>query len=590
MCGIGGYIGDDPTLLGKINTALAHRGPDFAGEYHHNRVHLGHRLLSIRESADLSRQPFQKKDSPWVLVFNGQIYNTRSLARVHHIPFSDLDTTMLYDLIEKKGWDFVRHVHGMFTIALYNEKDRMLRLYRDSGGQKPLYFTTIAPFAFSSELSPLVKLISSRAIDTEGLMMAGVLGYIPGSKTLFTSIEKVDAGEVVTVHEDGTLSRSYFSPLFDEPLEGNPKEVLEQVVTEHLQSKQKVALNLSGGLDSSVLLHEMKQAGHSLTTYTTAFDDAGESFNDDAAIAKLLARDYGTHHTEINISKEVYLDSFIRSYERLEEPNYNISLPTYLEVARREGISGDGNRVILSGNGGDEVFGGYRYYAESVRYQYLINRISAPLFNVGKWIRTGSYFNYGSPVDRWLAFKMFKLDGMHVDKQQALHYLKSIADARTLRLGDPVRDMMLLDRALWLAGESFMQADKLFMTHSLEVRAPLAYEPLRHYFDQRLTTKDYVSEGSNKALLRQTYKNLLPDYVIERKQKTGWRSPVRPWYAKDPRFKSLFVEILDGAKRGGMVNWDALRKVVLAHDTWPGKYMFLYLSLAILSKKYDIEL
>lgn len=588
MCGVNGYIGDDPATLVAMNAAIAHRGPDYSGHYQHGRVHLGHLLLSIRESAELSRQPFQKKGSPWVLVFNGQIYNTRSLAQVHHIPFSDLDTTMLYDLIEKKGWDFVRHVHGMFAIALYNEKERMLCLYRDSGGQKPLYFTTTLPFAFSSELSPLVKIIASRTIDREGLMLAGALGYIPGTKTLFTSIEKVDAGEAVTVHDDGTIARSYFSPVFDEPLKGSTKEVLEHTVTEHLQSKQKVALNLSGGLDSSLLLHEMKNAGHSLNTYTTAFENAGESFNDDAAIARLLAKDYGTRHTEILISKDVYLDNFIRSYERLEEPNYNISLPTYLEVARREGASGDGNRVILTGNGGDEVFGGYRYYAESVRYQFLINRISSPLFNIGKWIRTGSYFDYASPVERWLAFKMFELDGMHIDKQRVSQYLKDIASARSLAFGDPVRDMMLLDRALWLAGESFMQADKLFMTHSLEVRAPLAYEPLRHYFDQHLTAKEYLSEGSNKAHLRHTYKNLLPDYVIERKQKTGWRSPVRPWYREDPRFKSLFVSLLDGAKRGGVVKWDELRKEVLSRDTWPGKYMFLYLSLAILSKKYDV--
>lgn len=476
----------------------------------------------------------------------------------------------------------------MFAIALYNEKERKLCLYRDSGGQKPLYFTTTLPFAFSSELSPLVKIIASRTIDREGLMLAGALGYIPGTKTLFTSIAKVDAGEVVTVREDGAITRSYFSPVFDEPLEGSTKEVLEHTVAEHLQSKQKVALNLSGGLDSSLLLHEMKSAGHSLTTYTTAFENAGESFNDDAAIARHLAKDYGTRHTEILISKDVYLNNFIRSYERLEEPNYNISLPTYLEVARREGASGDGNRVILSGNGGDEVFGGYRYYAESVRYQYISNRISSPLFNIGKWIRTGSYFDYASPVERWLAFKMFRLDGMHIDKQRVSRYLKDITSARSITFGDPVRDMMLLDRALWLAGESFMQADKLFMTHSLEVRAPLAYEPLRHYFDQRLTTKDYLSEGSNKAHLRHTYKNLLPDYVIERKQKTGWRSPVRPWYREDPRFKSLFVSIIDGAKRGGAVKWDELRTEVLSRDTWPGKYMFLYLSLAILSKKYDV--
>ena len=177
-------------------------------------------------------------------------------------------------------------------------------------------------------------------------MLAASLGYIPGTKTLFSEMSKVDAGGMVTF-VNGTGTTAYAPVTITAPLSGSPKEVLEQVVTEHLQSKQKVALNLSGGIDSSLLLHEMKEAGHTLTTYTTAFDDAGETFNDDATIARRLAKVYGTNHTEILITKDLYLKNFIESYGRLEEPNYNISLPTYLEVAKQEGALGDKNRVIL---------------------------------------------------------------------------------------------------------------------------------------------------------------------------------------------------------------------------------------------------
>jgi asparagine synthase (glutamine-hydrolysing) len=587
MCGINGAVGPGKVPLQEMNALIAHRGPDFAGIYEDGNVHLGHLLLAIREMSELSKQPVMRNGSPWVMVFNGQVYNTRELSKKFSIPYHDLDTTVIYNLIEKVGWDFVRHIQGMFALALYNKDEGITRLYRDQSGQKQIYYTSInGTFVFSSEIKSLIKAGAKAETSREGLMVATALGYIPGHLTLFKDIYKLDAGEVVTVKADGSCTRAYFESDTNR-FEGEPAEVMHELVAEHLASKQKVALNLSGGLDSSVLLHEMKEAGHTLATYTTSFESAGENFNDDAQIAKRLAKEYGTTHTEIVITRDIYLKNFIDAYALIEEPNYNISLPTYLEVAKREGVNGDGNRVILSGDGGDEIFGGYTYYGRSIRYQRLMS-VLGPLFSVGKWARTGRYWNHADPCEDWLSFKYFDFEEMTGEQAFVTDYVKDIAKRRKLPLDNPLRALMILDRTLWMPGENFIRSDKLYMSESLELRSPLSYEPLRAYFDARLTEEDYFQDTDNKVFLRNLYRGKLPDYVIDRKDKTGWRSPVRPWY--DARFKELFLGILADAPRGGAVRWDYLMDEVKKSDAWPGKYFFLYLSLAILSKKHGIIL
>lgn len=572
-----------------MNKATIHRGPDFTGSYTDGSVTLGHNLLSIRDASELSKQPVTKPDSPWVLIFNGQIYNTKKICEKFSLPHYDLDTTIIYELIEKVGWDFIGHIQGMFAIGLYNEREKVIRLYRDHSGQKPLYY---APrpgmFVFSSEIKGILAAGVRAETDSEGLMIAGALGYIPGNLTLLKGVYKINAGEMVTVREDGTFTCAYYENKTTGHFTGEPDAVMRQLVTEHLASKQKVALNLSGGMDSSLLLHEMKEAGHELITYTTSFKDTEERFNEDAKIAGILAKDYGTRHTEIEITKETYLKNFVESYELIEEPNYNISLPTYLAVAKREGIQGDGNRVILSGDGGDEIFGGYPEYIRAQRYGHLMNAVTPLGFSIGKWIRGNPWWNYREPIEEWLAFKYFSFNAMPLERNAITRYAKNIASTIDLKGAGAVRSMMYLDRAFWMAGENFIRSDKLCMSQTLEMRSPLAYGPLRTYFDARLSENDLVDRDGNKKYLRELYAGKLPDYVVKRMKKTGWRSPIETWY--DRECKNLFLSILSNAPRGGRIQWDRLMKQVEEKETWPGKYTHLYLSLAILSKKFGIVL
>lgn len=161
MCGINGFNFVSPQLIQTMNEKLAHRGPDYSGTYVDEQVSLGHTLLSIRGEPERSQQPFKKEESsPWVLLFNGQIYNVDQIkSRFLDPAFQDeeLDTAILFQLIEKRGWDFIDHIHGMFAIALYHRKENQIRLYRDPTGQKALYYYWKgAEFIFSSEIKGIL--------------------------------------------------------------------------------------------------------------------------------------------------------------------------------------------------------------------------------------------------------------------------------------------------------------------------------------------------------------------------------------------------------------------------------------------------
>ena len=381
MCGITGFTFKDQKKLELMNNALTHRGPDYAGMYVSEDISLGHLLLSIRADNTISRQPY--KDNPeWVLLFNGQIYNTDKLKSTHLQDIEidparkDLDTYIIYKLIEKYGWNFIDKIHGMFAIALYNTQEKKLKLYRDPSGQKGLYYYHKDDIViFSSEIKALFTHPITREADYEAIEISATIGYTPGDKTIFKNIYKLQPSEVLTYHiTEKKLEKTFFKSSTDNYYPENLDDAFKDLIAEHLQSKQKIAINLSGGLDSSLLLHEMSQVGHTIHSYTNRFIVEGDpelskKYNADAELAAQLAQDYNAIHTEILVTKQDYFNNFIEAYKAIEEPNYNISLPTYLFTAKKEGIYKDGNRVVLSGDGGDELFGGYPHYIESAKIQ-----------------------------------------------------------------------------------------------------------------------------------------------------------------------------------------------------------------------------
>lgn len=598
MCGINGFRGVNSNLLDSMNQKIAHRGPDYSGAFIGDSVSLGHNLLSIREVSNLSKQPYRKDGSPWILLFNGQLYNTTALKKDLGPVYQnvDLDTALLFGIIEKCGWDFTPKIQGMFSIALYNKVENVIRLYRDTSGQKLLYYYhKNDQFIFSSEIkSILVHKNIDRDVDSEAVLLAVSLGYIPGGNTLFKHIKKTNLGEVISVDlKTNTLTKSYFKTDASGYYEGSTN-VFEDLVKEHLQSKQRVALNLSGGLDSSLLLHEMSKAGHSMYTYTNHFTDCGESYNTDALLARRLAKDYGSEHTEIQITKESFLKNFTESYKTIEEPNYNISLPAYLQTAKVEGVNGDKNRVILSGDGGDEVFGGYSYYLKSSDISAQAKMFTPFFYNLVKNHRAKTSYDFSNAPDRWMYFKDFYfkaiLHGSTTKNQLAevRHIVDEFTENFSQKKG-ALYETMLMDRVLWLGGENFIRSDKLYMSQSLELRSPLSYHPFRVHFDKLLTEKDYINKRSNKLFLRAYYKDKLPSYITARVDKSGWTSPIKEWY--DGEYKQLFLDIISEVQSNdSIIDWKKVKTKIEKSSTWPGKYIHLYLSLAILAKEFNIKI
>jgi asparagine synthase (glutamine-hydrolysing) len=597
MCGINGFNFKDQEKLEEMNSKLSHRGPDFAGSFLDNEVSLGHLLLSIREIEDISKQPYlDSRDPEWVLLFNGQIYNTAQLKKELadlNSSKSDLDTYILYKIIEKCGWGFIEKTHGMFAIALYNIKEGVLRLYRDPSGQKGLYYYfKDGRFIFSSEIKSILTHDVDKTIDHDAIVIAQSLGYIPGEKTIFQHIRKIAPSQCVTFYlKEKKLEKTFYKSVVDNYFAGDFAAAFQQLVGEHLQSKQRVALNLSGGLDSSILLHEMAAQGHDMHTYTTIFPESSDKYNIDANLAKRLAKDYGADHKEIVVTKEIYKDLFIEAYKTIEEPNFNVSLPVYLKAAMEEGINGDKNRVILSGNGGDEIFGGYPHYHRAAVIGQWIKILTPWVFNSIKNYRNGTHFDYRNFNERWLFFRKLQPKSNLVLFEPVLKYLKETIAPLIEMYGhnkEDIYQMMMRERFLWMPGENFIQTDKIYMSQSAELRSPLAYHPFRLYSDKILKKKDYADKQANKLFLRKLYDGKLPDYITKRTDKTGWRSPISDWY--DESFKKLFLEIIGDRKSTKHVDWDKVRQRIESSDKWPGKQVHLYLSLAILAKEYNVEI
>lgn len=595
MCGINGFTTKNEDLIKKMNAATSHRGPDFAGVFIDQSVSLGHNLLSIRDSSEISRQPYMRERSPWILLFNGQIYNTKSLKAElgPEAVAIDLDTELLYQAIEKYGWNFIGHIHGMYAIALYNQDEGIVRLYRDPSGQKLLYYYfKDGTFIWSSEIkSILVHKKIDKTVDIEAVLTAVNIGYIPGERTLFKYIRKLNLSQFVSFDiRSREFSSGYFHSIANDYYPNDFSQALAKLVEEHLQSKQKIAVNLSGGMDSSLLVHEMSGLGHKIHSYTNYFDGANNEYNADALLARQLSRDYGTDHYEISISKKTYLENFIESYRNIEEPNYNITLPAYFETAKVEGNSGDGNRVVLSGDGGDEIFGGYPYYAKSNIMDRERRFLTPLIFNIIKNLRNNTRLDFGNMTDRWIFFKRFYKRFLLEKELSFGSVIRESSEELTslyqVKKGS-VYPLMLLDRILWMGGENFIRSDKLYMSQSLEMRSPLSYHPFRLYIDKKLKEKDYLEENSNKAFLRRHYKGKLPDYIVDRQDKSGWRSPVSEWY--NSAFKNMFLEILP-SKNGPLIEWLRVREEVEKTDEWPGKHIHLYLSLAILQKEFNLDL
>ena len=585
MCGIAGLLPPAPlpveTLKARVlgmTQALVHRGPDDSGEFVSPEVALGMRRLSIIDVAH-GQQPMQTDDGRLVLVFNGEIYNHRTLRqelRAAGCTFrTDSDTEVVLRILEHHGTEGLRRLEGMFCLALWDTRARELTLARDWLGQKSLYWTrTREGFAFASEIKALLTLPRiERRMKLDALSHYMSLRFLPGEDTFFEGIQKLPAAHVMTVTADGRttlteLWRPAYEPkhaLGERQIIDRLDELLAAVVQEHLMSEVPLGAFLSGGIDSSLVVgYASKALKEPLTTFAVGVHDEGQS---ELPWARQVAAIHGTHHIETIVEPDLAALT-PRMVASLEEPVDPFGAGVYVvsEVARRKVT------VALGGDGGDELFAGYdRYKGQQLAELYshvpavLRHKVLRPLF-----ARIPDSFGYNTFTAklRWLdriadsrgferyadsvAYLRFP-HGVKASLFMPEHWraLERNSSEQMLRqyfddgCASAFLDRMLhVDCRTRLTENQLPIVDRMSMAHSLELRSPFLDRRVAE-FAMRIPAHLKVKRGRIKHITRELAARYLPAQIVNRPKK-GFGFPLALWL-RGP-LRQLMQTVIDDSR------------------------------------------
>jgi asparagine synthase (glutamine-hydrolysing) len=561
MCGICGIVNfeSDPVDRGTIERmtgALAHRGPDDAGYFVEGRVGLGHRRLSI---IDLSggKQPIFNEDRSAAIVFNGEIYNYRDLAAVlasaGHTFKTRSDTETILHAYEEYGDGCVDHLRGMFGFAIWDRAKRRLLLARDRLGVKPVYYYRSGRFlAFASEIKSLLEIPSvPREVDPEALDLYLSLRYVPGPRTMFKNIFRLQPGHVLVADDGGVRITKYWDIDYPDPEPRTPeyllerfRELLEESVRMRLEAEVPLGVFLSGGLDSSAILATMSKiaGGDRVKTFSVGYEASGaeEESANEFEYARLAADAFASEHHEYRLDARNFADSVPGLVRYLDEPLADPScIPLYfISKLAREHIT-----VVLSGEGADEILAGYGIYSKMLALD-RIYKGAGPLGRLAPWIarltpseKLRHYVRMcGQPLETryrgvsrgFSAESKLRLVGGDRMKQSDERlqevfggYFQAAAKA------SPLDQMLYVDAKVWLPDDLLIKADKMTMANGLELRVPFLDHKMVE-FAATLPNASKIHGKGGKTLLRSAMRGVLPDAIIDRPKK-GFPIPIASW-------------------------------------------------------------
>jgi asparagine synthase (glutamine-hydrolysing) len=559
MCGICGLVAGerdrapDREAVARMSGRLVHRGPDDDGLFCEGPVALAARRLSIIDLAG-GHQPIANEDGSAVVVQNGEIYNyrelKRELERAGHRFATDCDTEVLVHGYEEWGEAFVERLRGMFAIALWDKQRRRLLLARDRFGIKPLYYGEAGGgLTFASELKAMLGQPGfSREIDPRAVAAYLAFNSIPAPLTIFKGARKLPPGHLLTWEGGEVALRRYARPGpppagevrggSAEELAAELREVLDDSVRAHLVADVPVGVLLSGGVDSGGLAAlASRHAGEPLRTFSIGFEEEG--FNE-LSRARLVAERYGTDHHELVLRPDA-VELLPKLVEAFDEPFGDSSaLPTYLvsELAVGE------VKVALSGEGGDELFGGYYTYVADLLAR-RVGRLAAlarPLAEAlpSRTDRVG--FDYKAkrfaraaalpPLERHHGWKEIFSAGARADLAGPGASTWDPLDLYRERYAEtaaaePLARMQDVDLGIYMADDLLVKTDRLSMAHSLELRVPFL-DPKVADFAFSLPTELKVRGFAKKRLLRKALEPLLPREIVHGR-KQGFSIPIAAW-------------------------------------------------------------
>lgn len=596
MCGIGGIhrrdgAAADEAALRRMADALRHRGPDAAGVLADGPLGLAHTRLSILDLSEAGGQPMRSEDGRYAVAYNGEIYNHRELrgeleARGRRFR-GHSDTEVALRAWMEWGTDAFARFEGMFALALWDGRERRLQLARDRFGIKPLCYRAGGDaLVFGSGIPALLASgeVPART-DWAGLHEFLHFGAPLGERTILDGVRNLPPGCALTLDGSGLRVAPYAS-IFDaeEVRDDLPTAVrrvrglLERAVRAHLVSDVPVGVFLSGGIDSSAITaFASKHYGGRLRTFTAGFG-AGEAA-DELPAARATAGRFGTDHHELHVSAEDAGAAIERAVRRCGAPFGDPALiPLYLIY---EQLGGD-PKVILQGDGGDEIHGGYRHYALESRERRLrlaarLSRRAGPLVpRRGGWRRRWEYLQalYGgdpavrlartrsssppgaSPARVFAPEARRRLEASDPFRRYREHYRRFASLA-------PVQRALYTDCAIVLPDLYFAKVDMASMAHGVEARVPMADARLAAYA-MGLPASRKVRGGQGKRVLRRALRGVLPDEILDR-PKTGLSLPVARWLRTSLAGYMRSV-LLDGpAAGGGLFDRPALEDCIERH-------------------------
>ncbi|MEI6334900.1 MAG: asparagine synthase (glutamine-hydrolyzing) [Methylococcaceae bacterium] len=617
MCGIVGIVSNIPqsqrAWLAIGRDAMTHRGPDDAGEWwsEDGRVGLAQRRLSIIDLSPAGHQPMHDATGALSIVFNGEIYNfvelRGQLITKGHGFKSHSDTEVILAAYSEWGADCLSRLNGMFAFALYDARQQTILLARDRAGEKPLFYHQAnGVLRFASELKAmLADPALPRRLDPEALDCYLAMGYVPGERCILQGFNKLPPAHALhfDLHNGVAkiwrywqlpeLTNELQDPLDEIALLDELEALLEDAVCRQLVADVPVGVLLSGGVDSSLITAMAVRASNQVQTFTIGFPGHGKL--DETAHARLIAKHFGTRHTEL-MAEDASADLLPRLAHQFDEPIVDSSMiPTFLvsQLVRPHCT------VALGGDGGDELFGGYGHYS---RLLWMQKRLGLMPNNVRQGIAVAAetLLPVGFKGRNWL-------QGLGVDLDNGLPLIASYFDASTRRrllVAQPdwhtlAEDVLkgripahpdLLQRATrmdfvnYLAEDILVKVDRASMLNSLEVRAPLLDYRLIEFAFGKVPTHLKATRTDKKILLKRLTARILPP-EFDRQRKQGFSIPLGEWL-KGGAFRALFNEVLrdpqcsfdagtvDGLLRGqvrGRSNSERLFALVL-FELWRQEY------------------
>lgn len=572
MCGIVGQINKaapvNSVLLEQMRDTMYHRGPDDFGLYISNDklAGLGHRRLSLLDLSPSGRQPLSNENGTIQVVVNGEIYNYKEIKRdlelKGHRFSSNSDSEVIVHGYEEWGVNVLQKLKGMFAFGLWDNSKRQLFIARDRFGIKPLYYIIDKDkFIFASEIKAIIRNNEvEKELDFSSVCDFLVYRYVPSPKTIWKNINKLPPANFLLLNEGLKVRvEKYWTPntenrnISEKHAIETVNEMLSKSIDAHTMGDVPIGSFLSGGYDSSALIYYMHKAGYPTSTFSIGFENWNGS---EHQYAELVAQHFGTKH-QSKILGPSSLDLLDKLAYYYDEPIADISIIPTFEVSK---VASENVKAVLSGEGADEIFGGYTWHRsynainQSISIWQKLKGISTPINPVEHYAEAMGMGNFN--------YKILK-EALHIDLHDNIPIPSTWFYEEHIKNSSPVKTFQLLDITSFMGELVLTKIDRASMANSLEVRVPFLDHELVEFL-LSLRENVYFKEGKTKHLLRENIKKVMPKKILDR-PKQGFVGPDE-YYQNYEWYKEV---LLNGSIiKTGIISQAFIEDLLKNRDHW----------------------